>query len=276
MLIWEFMINYKSLSSWEAWMRRRGPLVILLPWEVRDDHKGESSVHAVWQDVTHTADAVETPWNRLLQSQTGKLATVESWVFVVVSTSWVGVSAVWDFWAATNSWALTGHSRIRFIWGERGSSRQPTHLCDSSDPPATLAEVFILQWHLTQTIPHLLFLFCLWHKSLMGKQYSHWNKRNWVKRKCILASHDQRGQERTYFTRYSSVEWWPAKQTGVQRHLWTVYLWRQQNCWPFLLERLFFFFFLPLWSPRPLSPHQLSQFRCTWTSGASGYGEWSS
>lgn len=33
-------------------------------------------------------------------------------------------------------------------------------------------------------------------------------------------------------------------------------------------------FFLPLWSPRPLSTHQLSQFSCKWTSGASGYGEW--
>lgn len=32
------------------------------------------------------------------------------------------------------------------------------------------------------------------------------------------------------------------------------------------------FFLVPLWSPRPLSPHQLSQFRCTWTSGASGCG----
>lgn len=75
-------------------MGRGRNVVILLHREVRDDHKGESSVRAVRRDVTHTADAVETPWNRLLQSHTGKFATVESWVFVVVSTSRVGVSAV--------------------------------------------------------------------------------------------------------------------------------------------------------------------------------------
>lgn len=96
---------------------RWGHVVMLRPREVRDDHKGESSVHAMWQDVTHTADAVEAPWNRLLQSQTGEFATVESWVFVAVSTRRADVSAVWDFWAATNSWALTGHSRIGFIYG---------------------------------------------------------------------------------------------------------------------------------------------------------------
>lgn len=43
--------------------------------------------------MTHTAGAVETPWNRLFQSLTRKLAGVESRVFVVVSTSRVGVSA---------------------------------------------------------------------------------------------------------------------------------------------------------------------------------------
>lgn len=182
--------------------RACGHFATLEKGQARDDHKGESSVRVVWQDVTHTADAVETPWNRLLQSQTGKFATVESWVFVVVSTSRVGVSAFWDFWAATNSWALTGHSHIRFIWGERGGSRRATHLCDSSDPPATLAEDFCLQWHLTQTIPLLLF-FCFVSDTilLLGKQYSHGNKRNWVKRKCVLAFHDRRGQERTYFKR---------------------------------------------------------------------------
>lgn len=173
MLIWEFMINYKSLSSWEAWMRHQGHVVILLPWEkgrVRDDHKGESSVHAVWQDVTHTADAVETPWNRLSQSHTGKFATVESWFFVVVSPSRAGVSSVWDFWAATNSWAVTGHSRIRFIRGERDGSRRATHLCDSSHPPVTLAEDFFLQCRLTQTVPHLLFCFVFDTNLLLGKQ----------------------------------------------------------------------------------------------------------
>lgn len=137
--------------------RACGHFATLEKGQARDDHKGESSVRVVWQDVTRTADAVETPWNRLLQSQTGKFATVESLVFVVVSTSRVGVSAFWDFWAATNSWALTGHSQIRFIWGERGGSRRATHLCDSSDPPATLAEDFFLRWHLAQTIPLLLF-----------------------------------------------------------------------------------------------------------------------
>lgn len=57
--------------------------------------------------------------------------TVEGW-----PAGWV--SPLFDFWAATNSWALTGHSGICFIRGERGGSRQATHLCDSSEPHATL------------------------------------------------------------------------------------------------------------------------------------------
>lgn len=97
--------------------------------QVRNDHKEESSMRAVRQDVNHTADAVDTG------SYSHRPGSLQLWkVGFLFSdsgefTDWLGVSAVWDFWAAMNSWALTGHSGICFIWGERDGSRQATHLC---------------------------------------------------------------------------------------------------------------------------------------------------
>lgn len=80
-------------------------------------------------------------WRRPDTSSYRKFVTLESWGFCFVTVeSWPAgwVSPLFDFWAATNSWALTGHSGICFIRGERGGSRRATHLCDSSEPHATL------------------------------------------------------------------------------------------------------------------------------------------
>lgn len=206
-------------------LRTCGHFFTLGKGRARNDHKGESLVR---QDVNHIADAVETQWHRLLLSQTRKFATLESCCFVTVESSPAGwVSPLFEIseqQRIPGLWQVTGG----FVsYGEKEAAPDRPH---TSATPATFTQrsrgICFLHSHLSQTIPHRLSLFCLCHKSAFEEKWLTLEKKGPAqKSKRVLASHDRRGQERTYFTSSLLVERWPAKQTGVQRHFWSVYLW---------------------------------------------------